>query len=158
VWVRGPIYGPLGRGPPRDENAAKPQDPSDRFSNALCMLWAGLLFTAVPIHAESDPSGTYRCKQWKSGETVPCKAPSLILKSDGSYRMLSESGTYEIVAGRWLVLSASKRHGRARLDGSKEIFLSLSPAERRAGSSTGASTTARRLGCELKNERRTAPL
>jgi hypothetical protein len=36
--------------------------------------------------------------------------------------MLSESGTYEIVAGRWLVLSASKRHGRARLDGSKEII------------------------------------
>jgi len=84
---------------------------------------AGLLFTALPIHAEADPSGTYRCKTVEvGGKTVPCKAPSLILKSDGSYRMLSESGTYEIVAGRWLVLSASKRHGRARLDGSKEII------------------------------------
>jgi hypothetical protein len=57
-----------------------------------------------------------------AGKTVPCKAPSLELKSDGSYKILSESGTYEIVAGRWLVLSAAKRHGRARLDGSTEII------------------------------------
>jgi len=89
----------------------------------LFACFAGLLFNALPIHAEADPSGTYRCKTVEvGGKTVPCKAPSLILKSDGSYRMLSESGTYEIVAGRWLVLSASKRHGRARLDGSKEII------------------------------------
>jgi hypothetical protein len=46
----------------------------------------------------------------------------LELKSDGSYKILSESGTYEIVAGRWLVLSAAKRHGRARLGGSTEII------------------------------------
>jgi hypothetical protein len=57
-----------------------------------------------------------------AGKTAPCKAPSLELKSDGSYTMLSESGTYEIVAGRWLVLSASKKRGRARLDGNKEII------------------------------------
>jgi len=31
--------------------------------------------------------------------------------------------TYEIVAGRWLVLSASKRHGRARLDGEKKLII-----------------------------------
>ena len=46
----------------------------------------------------------------------------MILKSDGSYKMLSEIGNYEIVARHWLVLSASKRHGRARLDGSKQII------------------------------------
>ena len=56
-----------------------------------------------------------------AGKTVPCRAPSLELKADGSYKMLSETGTYEIVAGRWLVLSASKHHGKARLDSSKEI-------------------------------------
>src|SRR5260370_33694686 len=87
----------------------------------LFACFAGLLFTALPIHAEADPSGTYRCKTVEvGGKTVPCKAPSLILKSDGSYRMLSESGTYEIVAGRWFGLSAFKRHGRARLGGRKE--------------------------------------
>jgi len=84
---------------------------------------AGLLFTALPIHAETYLSGTYRCTSVEvAGKTVPCKAPSLVLKSDGSYTMLSETGTYEIVAGHWLVLSASKRHGRARIDGSKEII------------------------------------
>jgi hypothetical protein len=87
---------------------------------------AGLLFTALPVHAETDLSGTYRCKTVEvGGKTVPCKAPSLILKSDGSYRMLDESGTYEIVAGHWLVLSASKKHGRARLAGSKEIIFNF---------------------------------
>jgi hypothetical protein len=89
-----------------------------------CM--AGLIFTALPVRAETDLSGTYRCKSVEvAGKTVPCKAPSLVLKSDGSYTMLSESGTYEIVAGHWLVLSASKRHGRARLDGSKEIVFNF---------------------------------
>ncbi len=84
---------------------------------------AGLILATLPVHAESYLSGTYRCTSVEvAGKTVPCKAPSLVLKSDGSYNMLSETGTYEIVAGRWLVLSASKSHGRARLDGSKEII------------------------------------
>jgi hypothetical protein len=83
---------------------------------------AGLLLAALPVHAETYLSGTYRCSTVEvAGKTAPCKAPSLELKSDGSYKMLSESGTYEIVAGRWLVLSAAKKHGRARLDGSTEI-------------------------------------
>jgi hypothetical protein len=83
----------------------------------------GLVLSAIPVEAETYLSGTYRCSTLEvGGRTAPCKAPSLELKSDGSYKMLSESGTYEIVAGRWLVLSASKKHGRARLDGSKEII------------------------------------
>jgi hypothetical protein len=84
---------------------------------------AGLLLATLPVHAETYLSGTYRCSTVEvAGKTAPCKAPSLELKSDGSYKMLSESGTYEIVAGRWLVLSAAKKHGRARLDGSTEII------------------------------------
>jgi hypothetical protein len=88
----------------------------------LMLSAAGLLLAPLPVRAETYLSGTYRCSTMEvAGKTEPCKAPSLELKSDGSYKMLSESGTYEIVAGRWLVLSASKKHGRARLDGSKEI-------------------------------------
>lgn len=84
---------------------------------------AGLLFTALPTRAETYLSGTYRCTKVEvAGKTAPCSAPSLELKSDGSYQILSERGTYEIVAGRWLVLSASKKHGKARLDGNKEII------------------------------------
>jgi hypothetical protein len=89
----------------------------------LLACTAGLLVTACPAKAETYLSGVYRCSSMEvAGRTVPCKAPSLELKSDGSYRMLSESGTYEIVAGHWLVLSAAKKHGRARLDGSKVII------------------------------------
>lgn len=92
----------------------------------LLSFTAGLLFAALPVRAESYLSGTYRCTTVEiAGKSAPCKAPSLILKSDGSYRMLSETGTYEIVAGHWLVLSAAKRHGRAKLDGSKEIIFNF---------------------------------
>jgi hypothetical protein len=84
---------------------------------------AGLVLTPLPANAETTLSGTYRCASMEvAGKTVPCKVPSLELKSDGSYRMLSESGSYEIIGGHWLVLSGSKRHGRARLDGSKKII------------------------------------
>ena len=44
------------------------------------------------------------------------------MNSDGSYQILAEHGTYEILRGHWLVLSAAKNHGRARLDGSKKII------------------------------------
>jgi len=92
----------------------------------LLLLAAGVLFTVLPVRAESYLSGTYRCNTVEvAGKTVPCKAPSLVMKSDGSYKMLSETGTYEIVAGHWLILSSSKRHGRARLDGSKEIIFNF---------------------------------
>src|SRR5712692_1240984 len=68
-------------------------------------------------------SGTYNCATLEvAGTTKPCTAPSLELKPDGSYRLLSESGNYEIVGGHWLDLSSSsKKHSRARLDGSKKI-------------------------------------
>jgi hypothetical protein len=92
----------------------------------LLPFTAWLLFATFPVRAESYLSGTYRCTTVEiGGKSTPCKAPSLILKSDGSYRMLSETGNYEIVAGHWLVLSAAKRHGRARLDGSKEIIFNF---------------------------------
>jgi hypothetical protein len=44
------------------------------------------------------------------------------MNPDGSYQMLAEHGTYEILRGHWLVLSATKNHGRARLNGKEIIF------------------------------------
>jgi hypothetical protein len=83
----------------------------------------GLVFSALPVHAQIYLSGTYDCVKVEiAGKTQPCSAPSLELKSDGSYQILSESGTYEIEAGQWLVLSTSKHHGKARLDGKKRII------------------------------------
>lgn len=83
----------------------------------------GMVVAAAPVHAQTYISGTYNCTRIEvAGKTQTCSAPSLELNSDGSYQILSEHGTYEIVSGHWLVLSASKNHGKARLDGSKEII------------------------------------
>ncbi|MGD0907994.1 MAG: hypothetical protein ABSA96_10460 [Candidatus Acidiferrales bacterium] len=84
---------------------------------------AGMVVSAAPVHSQPYLSGTYNCiKVEVAGKTQSCSAPSLELNSDGSYQILAERGTYEIVSGRWLVLSTSKNHGKARLDGSREII------------------------------------
>lgn len=81
-----------------------------------------LFVSAGAAHAETHLSGTYRCVSVEiAGKLKHCSAPSLEMKSDGSYQILDEKGTYEILKGRWLVLSTTKNHGWARLDGSKEI-------------------------------------
>jgi hypothetical protein len=98
--------------------------PSRHVRRALyTLIGAIILFVnARPVHAETYLSGTYDCTTVEiGGRTSKCTAPSLELKSDGSYKILSERGTYEIVKGRWLVLSSTKNHGAARLDGSREI-------------------------------------
>jgi hypothetical protein len=90
----------------------------------VLLIGAGaLVFSGAPAYAQDSLSGTYNCVSVEiAGKIHRCKAPSLEMNSDGSYQMLDERGTYEILKGHWLVLSASKNHGRARLDGSKEII------------------------------------
>jgi len=82
-----------------------------------------LAFSGTPVRAQTSLSGTYKCVSVEiAGKTRQCKAPSIEMNSDGSYQILSEHGTYEILRGHWLVLSAAKNHGKARLDGSKGII------------------------------------
>ena len=89
----------------------------------LSLAALGLAFSGSPAHAQASLSGTYNCVTVEvDGKAHHCKAPSLEMNSDGSYQILDERGTYEILKGNWLVLSASKNHGKARLDGSKEII------------------------------------
>jgi hypothetical protein len=78
---------------------------------------------AKPARAQASLSGTYNCISVEiAGKSHRCTAPSLEMNSDGSYQILAERGTYEIVSGHWLVLSAAKNHGKARLDGSRQII------------------------------------
>jgi hypothetical protein len=92
-------------------------------SKVLFLGAVALTLSVLPARAETYLSGTYDCTKVEiAGKAKPCSAPSLELNSDGSYQILSERGTYEIVAGHWLVLSTSKNHGKARLDGSKLII------------------------------------
>jgi hypothetical protein len=99
-------------------------------SNALAITLRAFIFLGValavptlPARADAHLSGTYNCTKVEfAGKTKSCSVPSLELKSDGSYQILNERGTYEIIADHWLVLSSSKNHGKARLDGTKLII------------------------------------
>lgn len=97
--------------------------PFYNLAKVLTVAAFGLICGSVPAHAQASLSGTYNCVTVEiAGKAHRCKAPSIEMNSDGSYQILSERGTYEILRGHWLVLSANKNHGRARLDGSKEII------------------------------------
>ncbi len=88
--------------------------------SATALLFAGPAVQAAPVSL----SGTYRCVSVEiAGKAKHCTAPSIEMNSDGSYQILSEHGTYEILRGHWLVLSASKNHGRARLDGNNKQII-----------------------------------
>jgi hypothetical protein len=92
------------------------------LSKLIALIGFALTLAVVPARADTYLSGTYNCTEVEvAGKTQACSAPSLELKSDGSYQILAERGTYEILAGHWLVLSTSKNHGKARIDGSKQI-------------------------------------
>jgi hypothetical protein len=96
-------------------------------AKVLALGALGLVFSGTPARAQAYLSGTYKCVSVEiAGKTHRCSAPSLEMNSDGSYQMLAEHGTYEILRGHWLVLSASKNHGRARVEGKFIIFEFLS--------------------------------
>jgi hypothetical protein len=95
------------------------------LSVTSCLLLGviGLAVNATTVQAQESLSGTYTCVSVEiAGKMHHCKAPSLEMNSDGSYQILAERGTYEILRGHWLVLSDAKNRGRARLQGSKEII------------------------------------
>jgi hypothetical protein len=97
----------------------------------LLLVGLGVILSSTPVHAQSYLSGTYRCVSVEiAGKAHPCTAPSLEMNPDGSYQMLAERGTYEILSGHWLVLSAAKNHGRARVTGKEIIFEFLSGGKR----------------------------
>jgi hypothetical protein len=103
------------------------------FAKVLTIGAISLVFSGKPAQAQPFLSGTYNCVSVEvNGKTHQCKAPSLEMNSDGSYQILAERGTYEILKGNWLVLSASKNHGKARLDGSKEIIFEFESGGKRS--------------------------
>jgi len=91
------------------------------------------------------------------GKLWPCKAPSLILTADGSYRMLSESGTYEIVAGRWFGHVGIQEHGRAGWMAVRQIIFEFVSGGKKPARlpvlinlKKRASTNGPQVGCERR--------
>jgi hypothetical protein len=96
-------------------------------SRTLAFLLASLAFiacSALPpaARAQSAFDGKYRCVRVEvSQKTAKCQSPPLVLHRDGSYQIWGEQGTYEVVQGRWLVLSHSKRRGLGHFVSTGEI-------------------------------------
>jgi hypothetical protein len=105
----------------------------DSLTKVLIIGAIGLAFGGTPARAQAYLSGTYKCVSVEvAGKTHKCSAPSLEMNSDGSYEILAVRGTYEILRGHWLVLSAAKNHRRARLDGSTEIIFEFVSAGKKS--------------------------
>lgn len=116
------LFGPL-----RTRDLGATMRNHNRLLNTLVKVLivgaAALALSGAQASAQSYLSGTYHCVSVEvAGKTRPCSAPSIEMNSDGSYQMLAAHGTYQIFRGHWLILSAAKKHRRARLDGSKEII------------------------------------
>lgn len=77
----------------------------------------------VPAKADQRLDGNYQCVRLElEGRSAPCQSPPLVLNRDGSYEIWGEHGTYEVVQGRWLVLSHSKRRGMGNFVNQHEII------------------------------------
>src|SRR5579883_1207135 len=86
---------------------------------------ASLLIMAftLAMPAIAQPlDGNYQCVRLElQGRMAPCQSPPLVLNRDGSYEIWGERGTYEVVQGRWLLLSHSKRRGMGHFVNSRDI-------------------------------------
>jgi len=88
----------------------------------LLAVIALLTSLVVPAKAQQRLDGNYQCVRLElEGESAPCQSPPLVLNYDGSYDIWGEHGTYEVVQGRWLLLSHSRRRGMGNFINPHEI-------------------------------------
>ena len=86
------------------------------------VLAMGIFALAIPAQAQVSLNGQYRCTKVEvNHRTANCQSPPLMLHRDGSYQIWGEHGTYQVVKGRWLLLSHSKRRGLGHFQSINEI-------------------------------------
>ncbi|PYU27492.1 MAG: hypothetical protein DMG32_06790 [Acidobacteria bacterium] len=85
-------------------------------------LFLAVVALVTPAKAQQRLDGNYECVRLElEGQSALCQSPPLVLNHDGSYDIWGEHGTYEVVQGRWLVLSHSKRRGLGHFVNPHEI-------------------------------------
>lgn len=88
---------------------------------SLLILSAVFVVCAPSLHAQANVAGRYHCKIVKvAGQSAPCRTAPLVSRADGRYEICGEEGRYE-VAGKWVILSNSKRHGKGEIRPGHEI-------------------------------------
>lgn len=106
---------------------ATPSGTNMRISQNFPLLSLTAFLLAVtamvsPARAQQRLDGDYHCVRIQfQGQSAPCQSPPLVLNRDGSYEIWGEHGTYEVVQGRWLLLSHSKRRGLGHFVNAQEI-------------------------------------
>jgi hypothetical protein len=97
--------------------------PVKSFGLTLTALLLGTIALVLPAKAKERLDGNYQCVRLEfDGQSAPCQSPPLVLNYDGSYEIWGEHGTYEVVQGRWLLLSHSKRRGMGHFVNAHEII------------------------------------
>lgn len=98
----------------------------------LLPIVLAMVALALPAKAERQRlDGNYQCVRLElEGQSAPCQSPPLVLNRDGSYEIWGEHGTYEVVQGRWLLLSHSKRRGLGHFANPREIVFEYRVAGR----------------------------
>jgi hypothetical protein len=104
-----------------------------RRSGAMCTLarylsvGAGTLVLTAGLAAQPKPeqkvAGEYVCAEARvAGKTVPCKAASLSLKTDGRFELEGREGEY-LVSGSWVELNGKVLKSRAKIEeGHRIVF------------------------------------
>jgi len=85
---------------------------------------AGLtLLTAGAAAREKQVAGEYACVEARvAGKSVPCKAATLSLKTDGKFELQGREGQY-LVTGNWVELDGKVLKSRAKIeDGHRIVF------------------------------------
>ena len=88
----------------------------------IAPLLLAVVALVTPAKAQQRLDGNYQCVRLElEGQFAPCQSTPLVLNRDGSYEIWGEHGTYEVVQGRWLLLSHSKRRGLGHFANPHEI-------------------------------------
>jgi hypothetical protein len=97
------------------------------FGKSLQFGALALFAFAASAKAADQPAvevaGEYVCTEAHvAGKTVPCKAASLNLKSDGKFELQGREGEY-LVNGNWVELNGAVLKSRAKIEaGHKIVF------------------------------------
>jgi hypothetical protein len=98
------------------------QTPGKFAIASIPVLLLAAVILPIPAAAQQRLDGNYQCVRLEfRGQSAPCQSPPLVLNGDGSYEIWGEHGKYEVVQGRWLLLSHSKRRGLGHFINPQEI-------------------------------------